>query len=129
MQRGFTLVEMLVVLVLLGLAAALVAPAILPSHHTDASELSGLLAASRDAALRRGEVLWLRVESSGAWRIDGDASSAEGAVATGQLATPVSGAGFTVMISPLGSCAFDVRSGAAARAIPLDPLTCEVRAS
>ena len=129
MRRGFTLVEMLVVLVLLGLAAALVAPAILPSRHDDASEFSGLLASARDAALRRGEVMWLRVESSGAWRVDVDASSAQGAIATGQLATPVSGTGFTVMISPLGSCAFDIRSAAAARAIPLDPLTCEVRAS
>src|SRR5205823_3715522 len=85
MQRGFTLVEMLVVLTLLGLAAALVAPAILPARHTDASQFAALVAASRDAALRRAEVIWLRVERSGAWRLDGDASAAQGAVATGRL--------------------------------------------
>jgi len=128
MRRGFTLVEMLVVLTLLGLAAALVAPAILPARHTDASQFAALVAASRDAALRRAEVMWLRVERSGTWRLDGDASAAQGAVATGRLDVAPAG-GFTLVISPLGSCAFDVRSDAAARAITLEPLTCEMRAS
>ena len=128
MQRGFTLVEMLVVLILLGLAAGLVAPALLPARHTDTSQFAALVAASRDAALRRAEVMWLRVERSGAWRLDGDASAAQGAVATGRLDAAPS-VGFTLVISPLGSCAFDVRSDAAAQRIPLDPLTCEVHGS
>ena len=128
MRKGFTLVEMLVVLILLGLAAALVAPALLPARHNDTSQFAALIAAARDAALRRGEVMWLRVERSGSWRLDGDASTAQGAVAMGRLDATPSG-GFTLVISPLGSCAFDVRSDAAAQRIPLDPLTCEVHGS
>ena len=72
--------------------------------------------------------MWLRVERSGTWRLDGDASAAQGAVAKGRLDVAPAG-GFTLVISPLGSCAFDVRSDAAARAITLEPLTCEMRAS
>src|SRR6266566_2807249 len=120
MRRGFTLVEMLVVLVLLGLAAALVAPAFVPPRARQ-TELVELIGATRDAAVRRGEVVALHVERSGAWQVEG--------VAAGRLATPLPAAPFTLIVSPLGSCAFDVRSGAAARAIRLDPLTCEVRGS
>ena len=65
---GFTLVEILVVLILMGLAAALVAPALIaPRREPDLKAL-------------------------------------------------------------LGSCAFDVRSGAAAQVVALDQLTCEIRA-
>ena len=70
---------------------------------------------------RRGEVVSLHVERSGAWQVEG--------VAAGKLTTPLAATPFTLVLSPLGSCAFDVRSDAAARAIKLDPLTCEVRGS
>src|SRR5439155_12522128 len=53
--RGFTLVEVLVVIVLLGLAVALVAPALIPSRH-DESPLGALVRSARDAAARRQEV-------------------------------------------------------------------------
>ena len=121
MRRGFTLVEMLVVLVLLGLAAALVAPAFTNTPAKRTTELVELIGAARDAAVRRGEVVSLHVERSGAWQVEG--------VAAGKLTTPLAAAPFTLVLSPLGSCAFDVRSDAAARAIKLDPLTCEVRGS
>ena len=121
MRRGFTLVEMLVVLVLIGLAAALVAPAFVPTRARQTRELVELIGATRDAAVRRGEVVSLHVERSGAWQVEG--------VAAGRLATPLPAAPFTLIVSPLGSCAFDVRSGAAAQAISLEPLTCEVRGS
>ena len=119
MRRGFTLVEMLVVLVLLGLAAALVAPAFLTTAAQQTPELVELIGATRDAAMRRGQVVSLHVERSGAWRVEG--------VATGKLAKPLAATPFTLVVSPLGSCAFDVRSDAATRAIKLEPLTCEVR--
>lgn len=129
MRRGFTLIEVLVVLVLLGLAAALVGPALFSSRSKEEAALVSLVAGARDAAVRRAEVVYLRVETSGTWRVDGDASTADGPLATGRLAPPPPGAPFTLIVSPLGSCAFDVRSHAAARSIPLDPLTCEVGAS
>ena len=125
MRKGFTLVEMLVVLILLGLAAALVAPALTPARVKQTSELVDLIGAARDAAVRRGALVDLHVERSGAWQIEGGGAG----LATGKVATPLAAAPFTLVVSPLGSCAFDVRSEAAARAIRLDPLTCEVRES
>jgi prepilin-type N-terminal cleavage/methylation domain-containing protein len=121
---GFTLVEMLVVLVLLGLAAALAAPA-LGSFRPARPALSSLVPAARDAAARRGETVSLRVAASGEWRIDGAASPGAGPLAAGRVA-PFPGLPLMIVASPLGACAFDLRSTEAARAIPLDPLTCKV---
>jgi type II secretion system protein H len=124
-RSGFTLLELVVVLMLMGLAAALVAPVLLPRHH-DESALNALLASAREAAAHRGEVVRLHIEPSGQWRMEGAANPLEGTLATGRvqpfLTTPV-----TLTVSPLGSCAFDLRSAAAAGAVALDPLTCEIR--
>src|SRR3989442_1011622 len=109
-RAGFTLIEMLVVLVLMGLAVALVAPALFPARH-DESALRALLGSARDAAARRGEVVYLRIDVGGRWRMEP------------VFATPV-----TLVVSPLGSCAFDVRSSAAAAVVALEPLTCDLRA-
>jgi prepilin-type N-terminal cleavage/methylation domain-containing protein len=121
---GFTLIELLVVLVLLGMAAALAAPAlrsVLPTRPG----LSSLIPAARDAAARRGETVYLRVAESGEWRMEGAASSEAGPLATGRV-DPFPGLPLTLVVSPLGSCAFDLRSAQAACSIRLDPLTCKV---
>jgi prepilin-type N-terminal cleavage/methylation domain-containing protein len=120
---GFTLVEMLVVLVLLGLAAALAAPT-LGSFRPARPALGSLIPGARDAAARRGETVYLRVAASGEWRLDGAASSGAAPLAAGRVA-PFPGLPLTLVVSPLGACAFDLRSTDAARAIPLDPLTCK----
>lgn len=128
MRRGFTLIEMLVVLVLLALAAGLVAPALFPRGN-DPKAFATLVGLARDAAVRRGEVMYLRMERSGVWRITGEASAVSGHLAAGRMSLAPLDAAFTLVISPLGSCAFDVQSTAAARVLVLDPLTCEVGAS
>src|SRR2546425_2610395 len=124
-RPGFTLVEMLVVLILMGLAAALVAPARLAPHRRGVT-LSDLVASARETAARRGEVLHLTIEPTGQWRLEGGANTLDGTLAAGRvepfLATPV-----TLIVSPLGSCAFDVRTASAASALALEPLTCEIR--
>jgi prepilin-type N-terminal cleavage/methylation domain-containing protein len=121
---GFTLIEMLVVLVLLGMAAALAAPA-LRSFRPPRPALSSLIPGSRDAAAKRGETVYLRIAESGVWRMEGAASSDAGPIATGRV-DPFPGLPLTIIVSPLGSCAFDLRSTEAARSIRLDPLTCKV---
>ncbi len=121
---GFTLIEMLVVLVLLGMAAAVAAPAIrsvLPRHPA----LSSLVPAARDAAARRAETVYLRVAESGEWRMEGAASSGAGPLATGRV-DPFPGLPLTLIVSPLGNCAFDLRSTQAARSIRLDTLSCKI---
>ena len=124
-RSGFTLIEMLVVLILMGLATALVVPVLLPPSRHD-SALNALLASAREVAARRGEVVSLHIDATGQWRMVAAANPLGGTFATGSvqpfLTTPV-----TLIVSPLGSCAFDLRSAAAAAAVPLDPLTCEIR--
>lgn len=125
-SRGLTLVELIVVLTLLGLAAAMVAPAFIVPEREDGSRLQRLLDGTRSLAARRGEIVYLTVERSGNWWVEGSASPAAGRLAEGRI-DDYERHPFTVVVSPLGSCGFDVRSDAAAASIPLDPLTCRLR--
>src|SRR6267378_6651427 len=63
-RSGFTLVEILVVLILMGLVAALVVPALLPRHH-DQSEVNAVLGRAREVAARRGEVVYVHIDPTG----------------------------------------------------------------
>lgn len=124
---GYTLLEILVVLILMGLAAALVVPAVVPPKQgIDASDLSRLVSDARETAIRRGESMYVSLGGDGSWRVDGASSGDQGPLASGRLGD-YSGPNATLIISPTGSCGFDTRSGEAARAIDIDPLTCELR--
>jgi prepilin-type N-terminal cleavage/methylation domain-containing protein len=125
LRPGYTLLEMLVVLALMGLAAALVLPALRTTGHRD-SGLQTVVTATRAAAAHRGEVIYLRVEPDGAWHMEGGGSPLEGDLTGGRI-DALSTDPLTLIVSPVGSCAFDVRSTAAAAAVvTLDPLTCEI---
>lgn len=128
-RRGFTLVEVIVVLVLLVLATALVAPAFVFREDAGRSPLASVVSGVQKLAARRGETLHLNVAADGSWSVGGAASPEAGFLAEGDLGRDYRGPRFTLVVSPLGSCGFDVRSTAAAREIPLEPLTCEVDAS
>ena len=123
MKNGYTLIEVIVVLVLMAVAVALVAPALVTPHHED-GVITELIARARAVAIRRAEAVELRIEQSGAWRLDGMASIEAGPVATGTV-SPGPAAALTLIFSPLGSCAPDVATAAAAASLRLDPLTCE----
>ena len=124
-RSGFTLIEILVVLILMGLVAVLVAPALFPRHH-DQSPLNALLLSARELAARRGEVVYVHIDPTGEWRMEAGAEPRQGPLATGRV-PPFFTAAVTLMVSPLGSCGFDVRSAVAVGAGVLDPLTCEMR--
>jgi prepilin-type N-terminal cleavage/methylation domain-containing protein len=123
-MRGYTLIEIIVVLVIMALAATLVAPALLRSPAYDRQrQLTAVVQATRGAAADHGETIYLRIEPNGQWHMEG----VEGVVNHGRM-DPISSAGLTLVVSPVGSCAFDVRSNAAAAAVVrMDPLTCEIR--
>jgi prepilin-type N-terminal cleavage/methylation domain-containing protein len=123
MTNGYTLIEVIVVLVLMALAAALVAPAFVTPHRPEAAIMT-LIGQARALAIRRAEAMELRIEVSGAWRLDGGASQQAGPVATGAI-SPAPAAALTLVFSPLGSCASDVATASAAEPLHLDPLTCE----
>lgn len=124
-RSGFTLPEILVVLIVLALAAAFAVPALLPKRDRSPTGLASLLQPAREAAASRGETIHLRIMASGDWRMTGAASSDDGPVASGHV-DPFPGLPLTLIVSPLGSCGFDAFSTVAAAAIRLDPMACEV---
>ncbi|NIR44009.1 MAG: hypothetical protein GWN51_00890 [Gemmatimonadetes bacterium] len=112
-------------LILLALAAGLVAPAIITREGGKESELARVFSGSQQLAARRGETVRVHVEADGAWRVEGAASIAEGVLASGRL-DEFAGPAFTLVVAPIGTCGYDVRSTEAALAFPVDPLTCEL---
>jgi prepilin-type N-terminal cleavage/methylation domain-containing protein len=123
---AFTLIELLVVLTIMAIATALVAPAILRPFRDDRAELNSVIARARESAAARGEIIYLQFDPTGDWHTEGGASQVDAAITRGRL-RPLSRAPLTLIISPTGSCAFNVRSiPAAAAAVTLDPLTCEL---
>ncbi|HEY0036026.1 MAG TPA: GspH/FimT family pseudopilin [Longimicrobium sp.] len=93
MRRGFTLVEVVVVLVVLGIAAAAVAPAFLARTPQDdaaaaAAEVIQVLATARRAAVERGEPVTVTLETrSGAYLVRSGPAAAD-SVATGRVVIP-----------------------------------------
>ncbi len=103
-RRGVTLLELLVVLLLLGVTAALVVPALLPRRPDPQSDaVDRAVTRARRYAIQRAESLRLQVRSDGAWVIQGSRSGTPvdsgGPTALGAVTSPL-----IVVIDPLGSC-------------------------
>jgi prepilin-type N-terminal cleavage/methylation domain-containing protein len=120
---GFTLLELVVVLIVLALAAALAVPTLRRQPAPRGSELASLILGSREAAARRGETVRLTISSSGIWRMEGAASAGDAPFQSGRV-EPFPGVPLTLNVSPVGICGFDARSASTASVIRLDPLTC-----
>lgn len=116
-RRAFTLLELLVVLVLLGLAAAFVLPTLrLPVRATDAATA---LERARAIAVRRGEAVRLEHDAAGAWTVRATADTT-GAI----LLAGISGAAspHSMVISALGACLPEGSVAVGTRA--WDPVRC-----
>ncbi len=117
-RPAITLVELIVVLVVLGLGAALVAPALIFPEESGFDGYAAVLDGAVELAAAREEVLSLVVGADGRWRLG--ATAVPEALADGRIAG-YDGPAFALLVSPLGSC------GPPAGAPPpfeLDPLTC-----
>jgi prepilin-type N-terminal cleavage/methylation domain-containing protein len=123
---GFTLLELIVVLILLAVAAGVVAPSLLSTSSTPKSEVQVLIGSARREAIRRGKTVQLRVDRSGAWHVAG--TPAGTVLMAGRLAGPPL-VEVDLLISPLGTCGPDLESTAAESPVGVDPLTCDVRPS
>jgi prepilin-type N-terminal cleavage/methylation domain-containing protein len=121
---GFTLLEIVVVLIVLGLSAALVAPALLSPRRDAPLSLGAVIAHVQDMAARRAETLVLEVSPGGAWTAFGTASPTERSLAAGEMDAPAPGRGFSLRIDPLGSCGQPLEADTLGWRPPVDPLTC-----
>lgn len=123
---GFTLIELLVVLAILALTSAIALP-ILLRDRIESRPLQALVERAQTAAAARGEIIYLSIQPTGTWHMEGGGSALERDSADGRIAA-ITAMPLTLRVSPSGSCSFDVRSAAAAaRVLALDPLTCTLR--
>jgi prepilin-type N-terminal cleavage/methylation domain-containing protein len=127
-RSGYTLLEVIVVLVLLAVAAAVVAPSLLSSGPDRASALPTLVATARAASVRRGEVVRLRIDRAGNWQARAGTGSTSQLLMSGRL-TDSPASAIDLIFSPLGTCAPAVESDRVETLTAYDPLTCEARPS
>lgn len=123
-RNGFTLLELIVVLALLALGAAIVGPGLLSSLPDEPSEARALIGSVRAAAVRRGETVRLQIDRSGAWQALVGTPPQMEVLMSGQLTTPPSSV-MDLLFSSIGTCAPSVESAPAEVLATLDPLTCE----
>lgn len=116
-RAAFTLLEIVVTLVLLGLAAALVAPAF-RSRTTPDENLRSVLAATRETAVRRAQTLVLQVNDRGSWRVIAPSDSS--AVGAGRLTDGTTN--LRIRVNSLGACFNEGARGA----VKLDAVACAV---
>jgi prepilin-type N-terminal cleavage/methylation domain-containing protein len=102
-RRGFTLLELLVVLVMLGLAVALVLPSLRVPDRARAQ--SSVLERARATAVRRGEAVRLVIARDGAWTVRATSDTTDAILLSG-TGTEASGPDIaqSVVISALGTC-------------------------
>ncbi len=119
-RRAFTLIEMVVVLTVMGIALAVVAPSmILPRRTTD---IGTTIADARNAALRRSARMTLSIAADGNWSIYAARLAAE-PLRSGRI-DQHDGSAATIDISPLGLCTLNESSTIRDA---LDPFTCEFK--
>jgi prepilin-type N-terminal cleavage/methylation domain-containing protein len=118
---GFTLLEIIVVLLVIGVAFALAAPA-LPNHSPEPDPLQRVLDVTRRAAVHDAKALTLSVSVDGQWRIDSGTSTEVTPLGTGTLPSYHGGA-LVVKASALGRCTVE----SVTSTIRLDPVRCRLQ--
>lgn len=117
--RGVSLLELLIVLTLMGITAALVVPVFGRPVSPSESDGESLVASARRTAIRRAEPLRVRLFSNGAWSVT---TIRDGAfVDSGHVRNPLPDT--ELLLDALGGC---VPTSGSASAQLFDPLTCAV---
>jgi prepilin-type N-terminal cleavage/methylation domain-containing protein len=115
-RHGMSLLELLVVLTLVGFAGALVAPVFRPPSLAPERNDAAIVAAARQAAIRRAEPLRLRLLANGSWSL---VAQRDGAlVDSGHVTGPLPSS--DLLVDPLGGCV----PAPQARARAFDPIAC-----
>ena len=117
-RRAFTLIEMVIVLAVMGIALAVVAPTmILPPRTTN---IGSVIADARTVALRRSEQVILVIAADGKWSVNAARLTAS-PILYGRLETK-NGVSLRMDISPLGLCT--VNESSSPGLLALNPFTC-----
>ncbi len=103
-RQGFTLLEVLVVLILLGIGFALAVPAFITPRAGSNNEVQRVIDGARRVAVRRAEALTVWFDASGNWVVDTGRRDTE--PLTGNVEWEHSSA-IRLRISPLGACVLD----------------------
>lgn len=122
-NSGYTLLEMIVVLVLLTIAAAVVAPSLHLPGTNDPASLKAVIGKTRETAVRRGELVRLHIAPSGVWQAN--AGTTPETLMAGRLNGTMERS-IDLVFSPVGSCGATPETTSQATE-EIDPLTCEVR--
>jgi len=118
-RRGFTLMELMVVLAMLAIAAAVAAPALRPPRERSAGaaadSLLHVLARARAGAAARGTLVRVEVRAGdGAWVVAGAAGDGgEDTLAAGELPLPADG---RLLAGPAGAARVSFEPAGRARA-------------
>jgi prepilin-type N-terminal cleavage/methylation domain-containing protein len=102
LRSGITLLELVIVIVILGLILALVAPSMMTPASKPESELGMVLETARRAAVVRAQPVTLSIDASGAWRVDADVNPSPTSISSGTLGTPIGA--LRVHVSAMGTC-------------------------
>ncbi|MBM4184965.1 MAG: prepilin-type N-terminal cleavage/methylation domain-containing protein [Gemmatimonadetes bacterium] len=121
-NRGLTLLELLVVLVLLGLAISLAAPSFLAPGGPPDDDVQRVIDVARRTAVRRAQAVTLAIESDGRWVIEGSSGLDSGRLLTGTV-TWTQQSPVRLDISPLGACLLYARTSS----LTIDPVRCRLR--
>ncbi|MSR36475.1 MAG: prepilin-type N-terminal cleavage/methylation domain-containing protein [Gemmatimonadetes bacterium] len=122
---GFTLLEMVIVLVLLGILLALSVPSLTTGLVGSGEPLQKVLDTARRAALRRAEWLSLEVASDGRWVLMASDRGASERVGYGRIDPFQASARLRVRLSPLGACWVEGVPGSGV-ASAFDPVRCRL---
>ncbi len=103
MRRGLTLIEVVIALAILVIAASIIYPNVFRQKNTDSAVSEAtLLEQTRAFAVARAEPMRLRVQHDGAWEIVTEGAPSA-VLASGQLAEAPASA-FEVRVTELGAC-------------------------
>jgi len=124
-RSGFTLLELVVVLAIMGLGMAIVAPSLVLRSPSTEEALQRVVADARRVATRRAQTVTLDVDAEGAWQVAGAERDSSEVLLSGELGA-VSRGRISLRITPLGLCLTSADSGRGGSPV-VDPLTCSMR--
>ncbi len=129
-RGAFTLLEMVVVFVLLGLAMTLTLPASRTGPDVPAADLQAAIDGARRVAVHQARAVTLAVERGGRWTVAGGGTTDSVPLLTGTLA----GAAATPLrlhVSPLGACLLEIQTPTPPPMPPpmFDPVRCRLEGS